>query len=151
MQLPILKKDFTIDPYMIYQAAYYGASAILLICKILSDEELKSFRELAEDLGLDALVEAHDEEEIERALKSGARIIGVNNRNLEDFSVNTQNAMNLRTRVPEDVIFVSESGIKTRDDVERMEKVGVDAVLIGETLMRSTDKEAKLRELAGKV
>ncbi|MBQ1902257.1 MAG: indole-3-glycerol phosphate synthase TrpC [Lachnospiraceae bacterium] len=151
VQLPILKKDFTIDPYMIYQAAYYGASAILLICKILSDEELKSFRELAEDLGLDALVEAHDEEEIERALKSGARIIGVNNRNLEDFSVNTQNAMNLRTRVPEDVIFVSESGIKTRDDVERMEKVGVDAVLIGETLMRSTDKEAKLRELAGKV
>ena len=100
---------------------------------------------------MDALVEAHDEEEIERALKSGARIIGVNNRNLEDFSVNTQNAMNLRTRVPEDVIFVSESGIKTRDDVERMEKVGVDAVLIGETLMRSTDKEAKLRELAGKV
>jgi indole-3-glycerol phosphate synthase len=147
--IPILKKDFVVDPYMIYQAAYYGASAVLLICKILTEEELKEYLELAKQLGLDALVEAHNADEIRKALHCGARIIGVNNRNLEDFSVNTENAMALREFVSEEIVFVSESGIKTREDIVRLEEAKVDAVLIGETMMRSRDKAAKLRELKG--
>ncbi len=149
VSIPVLKKDFTIDPYMIYQAAAYGASAILLICAILSDEELKSYRILAESLGLDALVEAHDETEIERAIASGARIIGVNNRNLKNFTVDTANSASLRSLVPPDILFVSESGIQTSSDVDNLRKCQVDAVLIGETLMRSENKKEKLRELNG--
>lgn len=149
VDIPILKKDFTIDPYMIYQGKYYGASAILLICGILTDEELKAYRELAEELGMDALVEAHNQEEILRACKSGARIIGVNNRNLKDFTVDMENTKCLRQLVPKDVLFISESGIKNRQDVMQLEEMNVNGVLIGETLMRSSDKAAKLRELAG--
>jgi indole-3-glycerol phosphate synthase len=149
VSIPVLRKDFTVDPYMIYEAVAYGASAILLITSILTDSELLEYRQLAEELKMDALVETHDEDEIQRALVSGAKIIGVNNRNLGDFSVDTGNSSNLRKMVPDDVIFVSESGIKTPEDVARLREIGVDAILIGETLMRSTDKKKTLAELRG--
>ena len=150
VDIPVLRKDFTVDEYMIFQAAAYGAAAVLLICAILNDEQLKEYRELAEELGMDALVEAHDEEEAERALKSGARIIGVNNRDLKTFQVDMQNSIRLRKLAPENVVFVSESGIKTSDDIRKLYDNQVDAVLIGETLMRSQDKKAALEELNGK-
>ena len=150
VDIPVLRKDFTVDEYMIFQAAAYGAAAVLLICAILNDEQLKEYRELAEELGMDALVEAHDEEEAERALKSGARIIGVNNRDLKTFQVDMQNSIRLRKLAPENVVFVSESGIKTSGDIQKLYDNQVDAVLIGETLMRSQDKKAALVELNGK-
>ena len=150
VSIPCLRKDFTVDPYMIYEAKVLGASAVLLICSILSEEQLKEYRESADTLGLSALVEAHDEEEIRMALRSGARIIGVNNRNLKDFSVDTENSRRLREMVPSDVLFVSESGVRTPEDVAKLREIGVDAVLIGETLMRAEDKKAKLAELRGK-
>ena len=150
VDIPVLRKDFTVDEYMIFQAAAYGAAAVLLICAILNDEQLKEYRELAEELGMDALVEAHDEEEAERALKSSARIIGVNNRDLKTFQVDMQNSIRLRKLAPENVVFVSESGIKTSDDIQKLYDNQVDAVLIGETLMRSQDKKAALEELNGK-
>ena len=150
VKIPVLKKDFTVDPYMIWQAAYYGASAVLLIVAILSDEELREYRELAESLGLDALVETHDEEEVKRALQSGAKILGVNNRDLKTFTVNTENSVRLRKLVPKDVIFVSESGIRTREDIALLQENGTDAVLIGETLMRASDRKKMLEELGGK-
>lgn len=150
VDIPVLRKDFTVDEYMIFQAAAYGAAAVLLICAILNDEQLKEYRELAEELGMDALVEAHDEKEAERALKSGARIIGVNNRDLKTFQVDMQNSIRLRKLAPENVVFVSESGIKTSDDIQKLYDNQVDAVLIGETLMRSQDKKAALEELNGK-
>lgn len=150
VSIPCLRKDFTVDPYMIYEAKALGASAVLLICSILSEEQLKEYREIADTLGLSALVEAHDEEEIRMALRSGARIIGVNNRNLKDFSVDTENSRRLREMVPPEVLFVSESGVRTPEDVAKLREIGVDAVLIGETLMRAEDKKAKLAELRGK-
>ena len=150
VKIPVLKKDFTVDPYMIWQAAYYGASAVLLIVAILSDEELREYRKLAESLGLDALVETHDEEEVKRALQSGAKILGVNNRDLKTFTVNTENSVRLRKLVPKNVIFVSESGIKTREDIALLQENGTDAVLIGETLMRASDRKKMLEELGGK-
>ena len=149
VSIPCLRKDFTVDPYMIYEAKVLGASAVLLICSILSGEQLKEYREIADTLGLSALVEAHDEEEIRMALRSGARIIGVNNRNLKDFSVDTENSRRLREMVPPEVLFVSESGVRTPEDVAKLREIGVDAVLIGETLMRAEDKKAKLAELRG--
>ncbi len=149
VNLPVLRKDFTIDPYMIYEAKVLGASAVLLIVSLLSENEVKEWRLLAEDLGMDALVEAYNEEELLVARKSGARIIGVNNRDLKDFSVDTAHAGDLRAQVPKDVIFVSESGISTREDVEALEKNGTDAILIGETLMRAKDKKKKLDTLRG--
>ena len=135
---------------MIYEAKALGASAVLLICSILTEEQLKEYREIADTLGLSALVEAHDEEEIRMALRSGARIIGVNNRNLKDFSVDTENSRRLREMVPPEVLFVSESGVRTPEDVAKLREIGVDAVLVGETLMRAEDKKAKLAELRGK-
>ena len=149
VNIPVLRKDFTVDEYMIYQAKAFGASAVLLICAILDNVQLKAFGELAQDLGLDALVEAHDEKEVEMALKAGARIVGVNNRNLKDFTVDINNSVRLREMVPENILFVSESGMKTRQDIERLEQNGTNAVLIGETLMRSADKKAALQELRG--
>lgn len=146
--IPVLRKDFTVDEYMIYRAKIMGASAILLICSILSQDRLNEYYGIAKSLGLSVLVEAHDEKEIEMALKCGARIIGVNNRNLKDFTVDINNSINLRKLVPEDVIYVSESGMKTPDDIARLYKNGVNAVLIGETLMRSPDKRAMLDELS---
>lgn len=147
VKTPILRKDFTISPYMIYEAKLIGASAILLIVSILNDAELKQYLELADSLGLSAIVETHDEDEIKRALDAGARIIGVNNRNLKDFTVDINNSVNLRCKVPKDIIFVSESGIKTPDDVKVLKQNSVDAVLIGETLMRSDDKKTLIGEL----
>ena len=147
--LPLLRKDFTVDLYQIYEAKTLGASAVLLICTILSDRQLRDFRETAEGLGLSALVEAHDDAEVDRALAAGARILGVNNRNLKTFTVDTENSRRLRARIPQDVLFVSESGVKTAEDVSGLAAIGADAVLIGETLMRAPDKTAKLRELKG--
>ena len=148
VSIPVLRKDFTVDARMIYEAKVLGASAVLLICSILNDEELSKYLNLAHALGLSALVEAHDADEIDRALAAGARIIGVNNRNLATFEVDTTNSLRLRERA-KNVLFVSESGIKTREDVAQLERIGVDAVLIGETLMRSTNKAKTLSILRG--
>ena len=149
VSIPCLRKDFTVDEYMIYQAKLLGASAALLICAILSPSQLREYLSLCDELGLSALVEAHDEAEIQMALTAGARIIGVNNRNLRDFTVDTQNSARLRKLLPPDVLFVSESGVRSAEDVASLRKIGADAVLIGETLMRAEDKAAKLRELKG--
>ena len=146
---PCLRKDFTVDNYMIYQAKVLGASAVLLICSILPEAQIRESIALCDDLGLSALVEAHDEAEVETALRAGARIIGVNNRNLKDFTVDTANSARLRQLIPADVLFVSESGVRTAEDVAALRKIGADAVLIGETLMRAPDKKAKLAELRG--
>ena len=146
---PCLRKDFTVDDYMIYEAKLLGASAVLLICAILDDAQLREYLAICEDLGLSALVEAHDDAEVDRALAAGARILGVNNRNLKTFTVDTENSRRLRARIPQDVLFVSESGVKTAEDVAGLAAIGADAVLIGETLMRAPDKTAKLRELKG--
>ena len=146
---PCLRKDFTVDEFMIYQAKLLGASAVLLICAILDDAQLREYLALCDGLGLSALVEAHDEAEVDRALNAGARILGVNNRDLKNFTVDTENSRRLRARIPEDVLFVSESGVRTAEDVARLAAIGADAVLIGETLMRAPDKTAKLRELKG--
>ena len=149
LSIPVLRKDFTCDEYMIYQAKAMGASAVLLICSVLEDGRLKAYHQLADELGLSALVETHNEEEILRAQKIGAKIIGVNNRNLKDFTVDIHNSVRLRELVPENILFVSESGMKTRQDIARLEQNGTNAVLIGETLMRSADKKAVLQELRG--
>lgn len=149
VSVPCLRKDFTIDEYMIYETKLLGAKAVLLICSILDAATMKAYIETCDGLGLSALVEAHDENEIKAAIKAGARIIGVNNRNLKDFSVNTENSRRLRELVPPQVLYVSESGVKTAADVELLRKAGADAVLIGETLMRTSDKAAKLSELKG--
>jgi indole-3-glycerol phosphate synthase len=151
VSIPVLRKDFTIDSYMIFQAKAYGASAVLLICALLDTSELKEYQAIATELGLSALVEAHDEREIESALDAGAKIIGVNNRNLKDFTVDINNSARLRRLVPREIAFVSESGIKTADDIRALVENGTDAVLIGETLMRSRDKKAMLDELRGQI
>ena len=145
--IPCLRKDFTVDEYMIYEAKVLGASAVLLICSILSEEQIKEYIGVCDKLGLSALVETHDESEVQTALGAGARIIGVNNRNLKDFSVDTDNSRRLRELIPRDVLFVSESGVGSASDVARLREIGADAVLIGETLMRASDKKAKLDEL----
>jgi indole-3-glycerol phosphate synthase len=147
LKTPMIRKDFTVDEYMIYQAKLMGADCILLICAILDDEALMSYYKLADSLGLSVLVETHDEEEMERALKIGARMIGVNNRNLKDFTVDIGNSIRFRKMVPENVIFVAESGIKTREDIKILLENKVNAVLIGEALMTSSDKKAYLNKL----
>ena len=147
VSIPILRKDFTIDEYMIYEAKLLGASAILLIVSILDDVQLKEYLDLAHSLGLSAIVETHDAEEIKTAIDAGAGIIGVNNRNLADFTVDIENSINLRRLVSDDIVFISESGIKTKEDVTRLKENDVDAVLIGETLMRSDDKKSMILEL----
>lgn len=149
VQIPCIRKDFTVDPYMLYEAKLLGASAALLICAILSEAELKDYIAICDSLGLSALVEAHNEEEVQMALRAGARIIGVNNRNLKDFSVDTNNSKRLRELIPQDVIFVSESGVSSTKDIEQLRAIGANAVLIGEVLMRAEDKSAKLAELRG--
>ena len=149
VKIPVLRKDFTVDEYMIYQAKTLGASAELLICSILSKEQLSEYLGIAHSLGLSALVEAHDEDEVRTALSVGAGIIGVNNRDLRTFTVDINNSARLRKLVPPEVLFVSESGIKTAADIEALRSNGTNAVLIGETLMRSPDKKAALDELRG--
>ncbi len=149
VQIPVLRKDFTVCDYQIYEAKLLGVDAVLLICALLSKQELEEYIDICDALGMSALVEAHDEKEIETAVRAGARVIGVNNRNLRDFSVDTSNAARLRALVPPGVLFVSESGVKTRSDIEKIEKSGANAVLIGETLMKSANIGEKLRELRG--
>lgn len=147
ISLPVLRKDFTVDPYMIYEAKILGASAVLLICAILDREEVREGIRIADSLGLSALVEAHDEAEVEKALDAGARIVGVNNRDLRTFQVDLDNSRRLRAMVPPEILFVSESGIRTPEDIRRLRENGTDAVLIGETFMRSPDKKKMLCEL----
>jgi Indole-3-glycerol phosphate synthase len=149
VSIPVLRKDFTVDAYQIYEAKIFGASAVLLICALLDTQTLRDYRSLCDELGLSALVEAHDEREIESALDAGARIIGVNNRNLKDFSVDINNSAALRKLVPENILFVAESGIQTSSDIDVLRKANVNGVLIGETLMRSSHKEKMLKELRG--
>ena len=134
---------------MIYEARLLGAKAVLLICSILNEKEIAEYIKICDSLGISALVEAHNESEIKMALNAGARIIGVNNRNLKDFTVDTDNSRRMRELVPKDIIFVSESGVKSSEDVALLREIGADAVLIGETLMRSEDKKEKLNELRG--
>ena len=149
VKIPCLRKDFTIDPFMIYEAKVIGAKAILLICSLLDTKTLNEYIQIADELSLSHIVEAHDEKEIESAMNAGARIIGVNNRNLNDFSVDINNSGRLRSMVPKSTMFVAESGIKTREDITKLEKIGVNAVLIGETLMRADNKWKMLNELKG--
>lgn len=147
VDIPILRKDFVVDEYMIWEAKLLGASAVLLIVSILDIVQLKKYLDLAHDLGLSAIVETHDGDEIMKAMTVGAEIVGVNNRNLNDFTVDIENSISLRRCVSGDVIFISESGIKTKEDVTRLKENDVDAVLIGETLMKSDDKKAMISEL----
>ena len=149
VKIPCIRKDFTVDEYMIYEAKCLGASAVLLICSILSKDQLKEYLDIAHGLGLSAIVETHDDKEMEQAIEAKAGIVGVNNRNLKDFSVDVNNSMRLREMAPEGMIFVAESGIKVREDVAVLEEAGVDAVLVGETLMRAKDKRAMLNYLKG--
>ncbi|TYC46930.1 indole-3-glycerol phosphate synthase TrpC [Leuconostoc litchii] len=147
--IPTLRKDFIIDPYMIYEAKVAGAQIILLIVAILTDDKLGEYLSLADKLGLSVIVEAHNDEEIKRAVSARARIIGVNNRNLKNFTVDFNNTIRLRKLVPADILFISESGIKNRTDVETLEQNGVNGILVGETFMRATDKIAKINQLRG--
>ena len=149
VSIPCLRKDFTVHEFMIYEAKLLGAKAVLLICAILSPKQLENYLAVCGELGLSALVEAHDADEVKAAVSAGARIIGVNNRDLTDFTVDTGNSRRLRELAPEGVLFVSESGIKTREDTAALERAGADAVLVGETLMRAENIAAKLRELKG--
>lgn len=149
VKIPCIRKDFTVDEYMIYEAKVLGASAVLLICSILSKEQIREYIQICDMLGLSALVEAHDEREVQMAVDAKSRIIGVNNRNLKDFSVDTDNSRRLREQIPTEILFVSESGVQSAKDVKKLREIGADAVLIGETLMRAADKKAKLRELRG--
>ena len=149
VKLPVLRKDFMVGAYQIYQARLLGAAAVLLIVTLLSEAQLREYLQLAASLHLAALVEAHSEAEVDTALRAGAEIIGVNNRNLQDFTVDVQTSLRLRKLVPAGKLFVAESGIKTAADVAQLRQAGVNAVLIGETLMRSKDIAGKLQELAG--
>jgi indole-3-glycerol phosphate synthase len=147
VNVPALRKDFIIDAYQIHEAASLGAAAVLLIVALLSDEQLAAFIAYAHSLGMDALVEAHTREELERALAAGAGIVGVNNRDLHSFEVDLSLSVRLREVVPSDVLYVAESGIRTLDDVALLARAGVDAVLIGETLMRSNSRAALLAQM----
>jgi indole-3-glycerol phosphate synthase len=149
--IPVLRKDFTIDEYQIYEAKLIGADAVLLICSLLEAPTMQRYLKICDELGLSALVEAHTEMEILSAIRAGARVIGVNNRNLRTFEVDITNSLHLRQFVPEDIIFVAESGIRSASDITRLCKAGVDAVLIGETLMRSNNKKEELAKLRGQL
>jgi indole-3-glycerol phosphate synthase len=147
VSIPVLRKDFTVCEYQIYEARLLGASAVLLICALLDTQTIKEYISICDTLGLSALVEAHDENEVQSALNAGARIIGVNNRNLKDFTVDVNNSTRYRKMIPQDVAFVSESGISNHDDIQVLLDNGTDAVLIGEAFMRADDKKAMLEEL----
>ena len=151
VSVPCIRKDFTVDSYMIYEAKVLGAKAVLLICSILSEKQIREYIEICDTLGISALVEAHDEDEVKTAIAAGARIIGVNNRNLKDFTVDTGNSTRMRALVPDTVIFVSESGVKSANDIKLLREIGADAALIGETLMRAENKKEMLDTLRGKL
>lgn len=146
VSIPVLRKDFIIDEYQIYEAKMIGADAVLLICSLLSDEILKDFIKLSNKLGMSSLVEAHSKDEIEKAIKAEARVIGVNNRNLKTFDVDINNCIELRSEVPDDIIFVAESGITSSEDIRMLKKNNINVALVGEALMRSNDIEEKIRE-----
>ena len=147
VSIPVLRKDFTISDYQIYEAKLLGAKAVLLICALLDTDKIKEYISICDTLGLSALVEAHNEDEVNSALSAGARIIGVNNRNLKDFSVDVNNSTRYRDMIPQNVLFVSESGIKTHSDIKVLQNNKTDAVLIGETFMKSENKKKMLEEL----
>ncbi|WP_295722313.1 indole-3-glycerol phosphate synthase TrpC [uncultured Methanobrevibacter sp.] len=147
--LPILRKDFIIDEYMIYEAKLLGADAVLLIASILDKEILKKFIKLSYSLGMSALVESHNQKELEKALDAKARIIGINNRDLKTFKVDFNNVIKLRKKVPSEIIFISESGVKTKEDIDLLKENNIDGVLIGELLMKSQDKKAMIKYLDG--
>ncbi len=147
VSIPVLRKDFTVCDYQIYEAKLLGASAILLICALLDTDTIREYIDICDELGISALVEAHNEDEVKSAIDAGARIIGVNNRNLKDFSVDVNNSTRYRSMIPNNIAFVSESGIKTHDDIKVLLDNGTNAVLIGETFMRADDKSAMLKEL----
>lgn len=149
VKIPCLRKDFVVDEYMIYQAKLLGAQAILLIVSLLDTQTLKQYLDIANSLGLSCLVEAHDEAEIKQAIDAGAKMIGVNNRNLRNFQVNVENTLNLRRAIPKEILMVAESGIQSRSDIALLEEAQIDAVLIGETLMKASDRQAKMAELRG--
>lgn len=149
VSIPTIRKDFIIDPYMIYEAKLLGASCVLLIAALLDTETIREYKTVCDELGLSALVEAHDEAEVWSALDAGARMIGVNNRDLKTFTVDIHNSIRLRNLVPDEILYIAESGIGTAEDIQALCRAGVDGVLIGETLMRSSDKTAMLRQLKG--
>ena len=144
VSIPVLRKDFTVDEYQIYEAKTLGAGVVLLICALLPTEKLKEYLAICEKLGLTALVETHDEAEIASAVEAGARVIGVNNRNLKNFTVDFSNSAKLRSLIPEEAVFVAESGVKDASDVGALSAIGADAVLVGEALMRAADKQTEL-------
>lgn len=147
--VPLIRKDFIIDEYMIYDAKIHGASCVLLICSLLNKETMEKYIEICDNLGMSALVEAHDEEEIQKAIEAGARMIGVNNRDLKTFTVDIRNSERLRKLVPDNILFIAESGIKTNADINRLRKANVNGVLIGETFMKAENKKEMLQELRG--
>ena len=147
ISLPMIRKDFTVDEYQVYQARLMGADAVLLICALMDTATVARYLALCDSLGLDALVETHDEAEIDSAVAAGARIIGVNNRNLKDFSVDFSNAARLRDRIPPEALYVAESGVSCPEDVAALKRIGADAVLMGEVLMRAADKAEMLRRM----
>lgn len=149
VNIPVLRKDFTVDKYMIYQAKTLNADCVLLICSLLDEETLKRYIDICDSLGLSALVETHDDKEIQMAINAGARIIGVNNRDLKTFTVDIHNSERLRKLVPSDILFIAESGIKTPEDIKVLSDANVNGVLIGETFMRSNDKKGMLQYLKG--
>jgi indole-3-glycerol phosphate synthase len=151
VSLPLLRKDFVVDEYMIYQAKLLGADAILLICSILSEEQLREYLQIASSIGLSVLTEVHDAWEMETASSCKASIIGVNNRSLRDFSINLDNAVKLRDMVPDGVVFVTESGIRTAEDIQKVRQMGSDGVLIGEAFMKSRDKAGMMAAFRGSV
>ncbi len=148
-KLPMIRKDFVVDEYQLYQAKTLGADAVLLICALLDTETIRYYLGICEQLQMDALVETHDADEIRSAVEAGARIIGVNNRNLKDFSVDFSNAEKLRELIPETCVFVAESGVKGPEDAARLQEIGADAILVGEALMRAENKQAMIREMKG--
>lgn len=147
ISLPIIRKDFTVDAYQIYEAKVIGADAVLLICALLDTETIREYLDICDELGLSAVVETHDEAEIRSAAAAGARIIGINNRNLKNFTVNFDNCQSLRKNIPEAAIFVAESGVRTPEDAAALKRAGADAILIGEAFMRATDKAAMMQAL----
>ena len=149
VSIPCLRKDFTVDEYMISEAKVLGAGAVRLICSLLEEGQLEEYLAVCEELGLSALTEAHDEKEAAMAVRAGGRIIGVNNRNLKDFTADTENSRRLRDMIPQNVLFVSESGVRDAEDVRKLKEIGADAVLIGEALMRAPDKKKALSALRG--
>ena len=149
VNIPVLRKDFTVDPYQIYESKVLGADAILLICSILTQKQLREYIQTADEIGLSALVETHSKKEIQNAIEAGARIIGVNNRDLRTMEVNLDTTVRLGKYVPKDMLFISESGITSGEDVNRLKACGVNGVLVGETLMKSRDKKQRLLELRG--